>query len=428
MGWPENTAVLKKFYPTNVLVTAPEILFFWVARMLMAGLYCTGKLPFTDIVLHGTVRDKSGKKMSKSLGNSIDPLEIIATHGADALRFSMMMITAQGADVFLGKDTFDIGRNFANKFWNASRFLLGNIREKLQFDSLPPPHRRSPIDRWILSRCAQTVRGVRSALDAYRFNEACHVIYDFTWHDFCDWYVEAKKADLYQSEEPQRKSDALNICSYVLGTILRLLHPIMPHITEEVWTYLRDAVEYKGQNESASIMNAQFPQFDSALIDASVEEDFALLKEIIVALRTIRAENNVPPDKKGSALIIPKDEHTADWLRAQMPLINFFARLSQTVVDAGAAKPSFAGQTVVKANQVFLQLEGLIDRAVEIDRLNKEIDRTKNLIESARKRLGNDSFVTKAPKEVVAKERQKHEALVVNLEKLEKNLKEMTEA
>jgi valyl-tRNA synthetase len=172
MGWPEKTDTLKKFYPTNVLITAPEILFFWVARMLMAGLYCTGELPFRDILLHGTVRDKSGKKMSKSLGNSIDPLEIIATHGADALRFSLIMITAQGADVFLAKDTFDIGRNFANKLWNASRFLLGNIDEKKRFDGIPASARLKAVDRWILSRLNHTILQMREAIDTYKLNEA----------------------------------------------------------------------------------------------------------------------------------------------------------------------------------------------------------------------------------------------------------------
>jgi valyl-tRNA synthetase len=189
MGWPENTALIQKFYPTDVLVTAPEILFFWVARMIMAGLYCTGKLPFKDIMLHGTVRDDSGRKMSKSLGNSIDPLEIISNYGSDSLRFSMIMITAQGADVYMQTDTFDIGRNFANKLWNASRFLISNIDKKISFTALPDSKTFKTEDRWILSRCNRAVQAVRSAIDSFRLNEACRIIYDFTWHDFCDWYV-----------------------------------------------------------------------------------------------------------------------------------------------------------------------------------------------------------------------------------------------
>jgi len=427
MGWPVETDVMKKFYPTNVLVTAPEILFFWVARMLMAGLYCTGKLPFSDIVLHGTVRDKGGKKMSKSLGNSIDPLDIIATHGADALRFSMIMITAQGADVFLDKDTFDIGRNFANKLWNASRFLLGNIREKLCFDALPDEKRRSAVDRWVLSRLAHTVSGVRSAFDSYRFNEACHLIYDFTWHDFCDWYVEAKKADLYQDGDTERRDDALAMCAHVLATTLKLLHPIMPFITEEIWGCVRRSVEYPACIDNSSIMESFFPRPDAAHADRQVEQQFTLVREVIVALRTIRAENNIAPEKKGSALIIPAGESDALVLRGQLDLINLFARLSHTRVDMAARKPSFAGQTVVMGNQVYLEFEGLIDRNIEIGRLNKELDKARTLAESARSRLQNKSFVERAPKEVVAREQEKYQGLLVNLEKLENNLKELSE-
>ncbi|MBD3390990.1 MAG: valine--tRNA ligase [Chitinivibrionales bacterium] len=428
MGWPDKTAVLDRFYPTNALVTAPEILFFWVAKMLMAGRYCTGRLPFTDIVLHGTVRDKSGKKMSKSLGNSIDPLEVIATHGADALRFSLMMITAQGADVFLGKDTFDIGRNFANKLWNASRFLLGNITEKTHFRSLPPAERRAAVDKWILSRLAQTLEGVRSSLDSYRFNEMCRQLYDFTWHDFCDWYIEAKKADLYQSDDQVRAADALNLCGFVLGAILKVLHPVMPFVTEEIWGHLRAKVDYAGLIDNESIMAGSFPEPADDLVDRGIEEQFALLREVIVALRTIRAENNVPPDKKGTALIIPRSDREASWLTSQVPLINLFGKLSETVVDGSARKPSFAGQTVVMGNQVFLELEGLIDKDVEIERLNKEIDKARKLAENTKKRLENPGFRDKAPGNVVAKEEEKYQGILQNLEKLERNLKAFAEA
>jgi valyl-tRNA synthetase len=271
MGWPEDTKLLKKFYPTNALVTAPEILFFWVARMIMSGLHFTGKLPFRDIILHGTVRDKTGRKMSKSLGNSIDPLEIIPVYGADALRFSMIMITAQGADVYLGKDTFDIGRNFANKLWNASRFLLSNIKEKIEISSLPPVDRLKAEDKWILSKLQRTVESINDALSSYRFNEACHTLYDFTWHEFCDWYIEAKKGDLYQNEDPQRHSDAITLSSFVLASILKLLHPIMPFITEEIWFNLRMKVSFPSVIDSESIMNASYPTVNKELIDEQAE-------------------------------------------------------------------------------------------------------------------------------------------------------------
>ncbi|MFW5774667.1 MAG: valine--tRNA ligase [Chitinivibrionales bacterium] len=422
MGWPEQTPELQKFYPTDALVTAPEILFFWVARMLMAGLYFTGKLPFTDIVLHGTVRDKTGRKMSKSLGNALDPLEIISVYGADALRFSLIMITAQGADVYLGKETFDIGRNFANKLWNASRFLLGNIPGHMTFTSLPLNDNLKAEDRWILSRLMHTTTAVSEAINSFRLNEACHLLYDFTWGDFCDWYVEAKKPDFYQDEDPARKENALKLCTYVLASILKLLHPIMPYITDQIWEHLREKVAYPEIIDNEFVMRSQFPQSLPIWIDTETEQQFGLLQEIITSLRTIRSENNVPPDKKGTAVIIPQKESTASWLEGQIPLINLFARLTKTTVDTSAQKPGFAGQAVVKGTQVFIELEGLIDKNVEIERLTKEINHIEKMAQGTKKRLDNESFVAKAPASVVEKEREKYDGLLLNLEKLNKSL------
>ena len=425
MGWPEQTPLLKKFYPTRALTTAPEIIFFWVARMIMAGLYCVGKVPFTDVILHGTVRDKSGRKMSKSLGNSIDPLEIISLYGADALRLSMIMITAQGADVFLEKNTFDIGRNFANKLWNASRFLLSNLKDQQEFLQLPDPKTFKAEDKWILSRLNRSILNVRKSIDSYRFNEACHVMYDFTWHDFCDWYVEAKKADLYQNDDPAGKDNALNLCSYILAQILKLLHPVMPYITEEIWQHLREKISYPQVIDNKTIIRASYPAIDKSYINEGIEREFGLLKEIIVALRTIRAENNIPPEKKGRAVIMPGDEKFSSWLFSQTHLINMFARLEKTTVDRKAKKPENAGHSVVKGNQVFLELEGLIDRNVELGRLSKEIDRMNILAENVKKKLENDNFIKKAPDAVIAKEKEKFNGIVQNLEKLQKNLKEL---
>ncbi|MBD3241304.1 MAG: valine--tRNA ligase [Chitinivibrionales bacterium] len=422
MGWPDQTKLLERFYPTNTLVTAPEILFFWVARMIMAGQYCTGKLPFRDVVLHGTVRDKTGRKMSKSLGNAIDPLVVVDEYGADALRFSLLMITAQGADVYIAKDTFDIGRNFCNKLWNATRFLLGTISEKLSFDEIPPEPRRSAADKWILSRLQRTVDSVGDAFEGYRFNEACRVLYDFAWHDFCDWYVEAIKQDLYQDEDLERRRDALNICSTVLAGIVKLLHPLMPFITEELWSHLRESFDYDAVLDSESVFEARFPAVDEGLVASEVEDRFGLLQDIVVALRTIRAENNVPPDKKGAALLVPERADDVDWLRAQADLVGMFARLSRFVVDPDARKPGFAGQSVVRGNHVYLELEGLIDRQVEIDRLTRELTRLEGLVESARKRLESPKFLERAPQEVVAREKEKFEGLLANKDKVESSL------
>ena len=423
MGWPEQTKLMEKFYPTDSLTTAPEILFFWVARMIMAGLHFTDKLPFTDVILHGTVRDKSGRKMSKSLGNAIDPLEIVASHGADALRFSLINITAQGADVYIGKDTFDIGRNFANKLWNASRFLLDNIGDrKPTFDALPQADALTFEDRWILSRLNKTTRDVTTALSTYRTNEAARVIYDFVWHDFCDWYIEIKKTDFYGDSNEQSKLNALNLCTWILGSLLKLLHPIMPFITEEIWQHVRNTVTYPALLDSDTIVLASFPVVNEQMIDDATEKNFELVQEIIVALRTIRAENNIPPDKKGNAVIIPAGAAEETMLAAHTGMISMFAKLSGTVVSLDAHKPSFAGQSVVKGTQVFLVFEGLIDKNVERERINKEIDRIKSLAESTRIRLTSGSFADKAPPVVVLKEQEKYQGILRNLEKLENNL------
>lgn len=422
MGWPENTKELEKFYPTDTLATAPEILFFWVARMIMSGLHFTGKLPFTRVILHGTVRDKTGRKMSKSLGNSIDPLEIIPVYGADALRFSMIMITASGADVYLGKDTFDIGRNFSNKLWNASRFLLSNIDQNCSFESLPPVQRFKMEDRWIISKLQKVAAGVSDSLNQFRFNEACHTLYDFIWHEFCDWYIEAKKSDFYQQEDPQRRLDAIALSSYTLASILKLLHPIMPFITEEIWSNLRQKVTFPSVIDSVSIMTASYPAADKSYVNDTAENNFEMVKNIITALRTIRSENNVPPDKQGNAVIIPADSNIAEVLNSHARLINQFAKLSSSVIDQHATKPEFAGSAVVMGTQLYLSLEGLIDINVEIDRLNKEISRVSGLINSTKARLGNESFVSRAPQDVIVKEKEKLQGLIENLDKLEKNL------
>ncbi len=422
MGWPEKTDMIEKFFPTDTLVTAPEILFFWVARMVMASKYFTGKLPFTDVVLHGTVRAKDGRKMSKSLGNSIDPLGVIEKSGTDALRFSLIMITAQGSDVFLGEDTFDIGRNFANKLWNASRFLLGNIDEKVSFDALPASEDMSVEDRWILSRFNKTVTSIRNSFDTFKFNEACHTLYDFIWHDYCDWYVESKKKDFYNPQSEEQKSNAINVASYVLAGALKLLHPIMPFVTEEIWSHLREKVEHKAIISEESIMVDSFPKRDDAFISEELEAQFSLLKDMVVSLRTIRSENNVPPEKKGSAIIRPETAEVAEWLNGVDYIITSFVKLSSLTIAVDAEKPKFAGQGIVKGNELFLELEGLIDREVEVERLSKEIKRLTGISKGFAGKLNNEGFLAKAPAHVVEAEKEKYNGILDSLEKLKESL------
>jgi valyl-tRNA synthetase len=336
------------------------------------------------------------------------------------------MITAQGADVFLSKDTFDLGRNFANKLWNASRFLLSNIESKVSFAGLPPADRRKAEDRWILSRLQNVTASVTSAINGYRFNEAAHTLYDFTWHEFCDWYVEAKKGDLYQEDDPQRKNDALAFVCHVHASLLKLLHPFVPFITEEIWSHLREKVSFPSIVDAETVMTASYPKADGALSDPAIERKFSLLMELVTALRTIRSENNVPPDRIGRAVIIPESNDDVPWLRSQVTLVNQFARLSDTVIDSAAKKPSFSGSAVVKGTQVCLLLVGLIDRNIEIERLTKEVGRVSALIENTRNKLESGAFASRAPEAVVAKEKEKLAGLLLNREKLEKNLAALT--
>ena len=423
MGWDggSDTDDLKKFFPTDVLATAPEILFFWVARMVMASLYFTKKIPFSDVILHGTVRDKTGRKMSKSLGNVIDPLEIIATHGADSLRFSMIMNTAAGTDIFIGKDSFDIGRNFANKLWNASRFLISNIENRINFDSLPHKSELKVEDNWIISRLNKTIENVRKALDQYRFNEACHTLYDFIWKDFCDWYIETKKSDFYNPKTLKDKENALNCASFTLSATLKLLHPFMPFVTEEIWRNLREKV-FNSEINGESIMLASFPKVDNSRIFDETDDNFAFLQEIITGLRTIRSENNVPPEKKVSVVIIPADENTEKILLPLDYLIKLFVKVDNLTISQNAQKPSFSGQNVIGKTEIYVVLEGLVDIEAEKEKIVKEIARLENAAKGFENRLNNEEFTKKAPPKVIEGEKAKYANVLETLEKLKANL------
>ena len=424
MGWDGSvaeTADMKKFFPTNVLATAPEIIFFWVARMVMASLYFTKKVPFSDVILHGTVRDKTGRKMSKSLGNVIDPLEIIATHGADSLRFSMIMNTAAGTDIFIGKDSFDIGRNFSNKLWNASRFLISNIENPLKFGDLPAKSELKTEDNWILSRLNNVIGDVRRTLEEYKFNEASHTLYDFIWKDFCDWYIEAKKSDFYNPKTPSEKENALNVASFVLTNILKLLHPFMPFVTEEIWQYLKTKITNPAIDND-SIMRASFPKVDVAKVDFATDEKFAFLQEIIAGLRNIRSENNVPLEKKVSVVIIPNDKNAESVLNSLDYLVKLFAKVDNLIISMSAEKPKLAGQSVIKNCEVYVVLEGLIDIAAEKEKIAKEIARLENAAKGFESRLNNQEFVGKAPAKVIEMEKAKYQNVLETMEKLKANL------
>jgi len=414
LGWPEETPELQYFYPTDLLVTAPDIIFFWVARMVMSGYEFMGERPFTDIYLHGIVRDSEGRKMSKSLGNSPDPAELIDRYGADALRFSMIMMVPQGQDGYYADEKVETGRNFANKIWNAARLVLSNL------DDLDPEDggEETPelADRWILSRLARTNATVDEMLGRYRFNDAAHAIYDFIWHDYCDWYLELIKPRLYGSDA-SAKSTAQRVMSGVLERAMRLLHPVMPFVTEEIWRRLP-----KQNGGPESIILAAWPEPDPEAIDEAAEQAMEIVQETVVAIRNIRGEMNVPPSKRADAVIRPSSADVLEVLEQNRGYLMDLGKVRELSVGSGLEKPRASASGLARDAEIFVPLEGLIDLDAERARLTKEKDRLSKLLSNLERKLGNTSFLTKAPEEVVARERAKREEYEAALRKIEENL------
>ncbi len=433
-GWPEENTDLNYFYPTSVLVTAPEIIFFWVARMIMAGLEFRGEIPFKDVYIHGTVRDDKGTKMSKSLGNVIDPLEIIEDYGTDALRFSLMAITSVGQDVFLSRDKFELGRNFANKIWNASRFILMNVADK-PFNKnilssftrstldLPENQANTPLntlslaDKWILSRLSQAMDQVTESLNKYRFNEATSLLYDFFWHEFCDWYLEMVKPLLYDQQNEDQAATARAVLCYVLEKSLRILHPFMPFITEEIWQNLKQT-EYAIQQPGKSIMTAQWPKANKELFDPNIEKDFSLVIEIITAIRNIRSSVSIKPSDKIETLISVPGEDIKETLLKYKDYLISLSGIKDLRIDINIGKPKMSGSAVISGIAIYVPLKGLIDIDQEKERLNKQIEKLQPQLKGIQKKLDNDNFISKAPEEVVKKEKTKEQDLIETIQKL----------
>ncbi len=415
LGWPKETPELKYFYPTNTLVTAQEIIFFWVARMIMAGFEFMGDAPFKDVYIHGTVRDITGTKMSKSLGNVIDPLDMIAKYGTDALRFSIISITAQGQDVFLAEGKFELGRNFANKLWNASRFILMNIKEGEVDADLCVFFDKAKLtlpERWILSRFYSTLFYVGKCLDQYKFNEAANAIYEFIWHEFCDWYIEIAKSTITE------KSSQV-ILYKVLEKSLRMLHPVMPFVTEEIWQKLPP--EDKGTD---SIMMQKWPHVQKQMISKSAEAQMKDLIELITSIRNMRAVWNIDPQTAVSVIVNIHEPRGEKLLRENEGFIKRMSRVSDIKIGK-IAKPKGSAVSVVGQFEVYVPLEGLIDFEKEKARLKKEEDRISNEIKSIGSRLKDKNFTAKAPKEVVEKQGLRKNELEIQLKKLKNNLKEI---
>ena len=426
MGWPKETKELKRFYPTSVLVTGFDILFFWVARMMMMGLKFMGDVPFRDVYIHGLVRDERGEKYSKTRGNVVDPLELIDRFGADALRFTLASLTMPGSDLKLSEARTEGYRHFANKIWNASRFALMNLGD-LAIGSQPPVRKKSDYslpDQWIRGRLNQTIRDVQKSLEDYKFNEASHALYQFIWHQFCDWYLELIKPYLYQDEDQERKALAQETLLKVLDATLRLLHPFMPFITEEVWHQLPMGKEVD------SIMVTVFPSPDEQFDDDLVASEMGLVIEIITAIRNIRGEMNIPPGEQIEVTLRPKAEEDEERIRRNHLLIQNLAKVKRLVMGREIEKPLSSAFAQVQDVEIFVPM----DRSrmeEEIRRLQKEMLKIEKEIAFVNRKLSNGQFLSKAPTEVVEEEKEKalkYQAVRSKLEDSLEKIKDVLES
>ena len=430
MGWPDKTPELKQFYPTATLVTGFDILFFWVARMMMMGLHFMDEVPFKDVYIHALVRDAHGQKMSKSKGNVIDPLTVIDQYGTDAFRFTLAAFAAQGRDIKLAEERISGYRNFCNKVWNAARFTMMNLEgfepDALVFEDL----HLSESDEWILHRLNETARATNQALEEYRFNEAAMTLYQFTWSEFCDWYLELSKQELY-GDDPIRRRTTQYVLWTVLEHLLRLLHPIMPFITEEIWQTLpkgdRCSLRGSGGDWQPSIMLAPYPQAreDWQFEDAASRMEQVM--EVISAIRTIRGEMEVPPSREITVILSSGSPHAQDLACLFESKIKSMARVGQLTIGRNLPKPEDASIQPAGEFQVFVPLKGLVDVEAEEQRLEKEILKLNTDIALFTKKLENPSFVDRAPADIVAKDKAKlaeanakRAVLMESLEKIKK--------
>ena len=415
LGWPDKTDTLKTYYPTQDLVTGPDIIFFWVARMIMAGMYFEKQIPFSNVYFTGIVRDESGRKMSKSLGNSPDPLDLIDEFGADALRVGILLIAPQGSDILFSKDRIQLGRNFMNKLWNSARFVMMNIdnNPKQISDDLIV---LTETDKWIISRLNKTILNVNNSYDQYKLNESIKLVYDFVWSDFCDWYIEFSKARFY-GDDQQDKESAMAVSIYVLRSILKLLHPYAPYITEEIWAMT--SIDNK-----KFLMHSKWPEPDQNKISSQIENEIQIIMNVISSIRTIKTNLGISPSKdisitlRGPENITSIIENYSDYL-LQMVRVNSIH--SGIKID----KPQQSAAAVINNIELFIPLAGLIDIEKEKDRLKNQIKDMNGRLNSVNSKLNNENFFSRAPEAVVQNEKSKQERYMSSLEKLNANLKSL---
>jgi len=415
MGWPEQTTDLERFYPTSVLVTGYDIIFFWIARMIFTALEFTDENPFKDVYIHGLVRDSEGRKMSKSLGNGIDPIEVIDQYGADALRFMLSTGSTPGQDLRFHFERVESSRNFANKIWNASRFTIMNLGD-FKVEDIDLSGNLTTADKWILHRFNQTTKDVTRLLEQYDFGEAGRVLTNFIWDEFCDWYIELAKLPLY-GEDEQAKLTTKSVLTFVLDRTLRLLHPYMPFITEEIWQHQ--------PHEGESITVAEWPKYNEELVNEEAAKEMSLLMEVIRSVRNIRAEVNVPLSKKIQLMIKPKNQENQLIIEKGTSYIERFCNPEQLEISTNLASPEKAMSAVITGAEIYLPLAGLIDISQEIDRLNKELKTLDGEVERVQKKLSNKGFVDKAPADVIEKEREKEKDYMDKREKVLARINEL---
>ena len=411
--WPKIDKNLETFYPTNALVTGPDIIFFWVARMIMAGQEFLNEIPFKDVYFTSILRDQTGKKFSKSLGNSPDPFDLFKEFGTDATRFGTMLMAPQGLDVLFSKDRLEIGKNFMNKLWNASRFIQMNLDEvdtekiKLEDLDLDLP------EQWIITRLNETALKVNEELKRFRFNEAAKAIYEFTWSDFCDWYIEIAKTRFYGSDK-QKAKEAQVVCTFVIKGILTLLHPYAPFITEEIWSYFKNDTD-------KDLIVSPWLKGDRSIQNSESDDSVDLLKQLVTAIRTIRSSMNVPQDKKANILIRGVGDYKSK-IESFEDIMMALGRIDSLTLADELEKPPQSATAVIKKMELFVPLKGLIDLDQEIERLSKRINELSGHLKNTEKKLANKNFVDRAPENVVKHENQKLKDMTTEFKLVKANL------
>ena len=416
-NWPKESKDLSKFYPTNTLVTGPDIIFFWVARMIITGYEFLDQKPFTDVYFTSILRDESGKKLSKSLGNSPDPFDLFNEYGTDAVRFGIMLMAPQGLDVLFSKERLEIGRNFMNKLWNACRFISMNKPDNLVVGYSADETKLRLPDKWILSRLNRAIKNYNKQMDRFHFNEAAKVLYDYIWNDFCDWYIEIAKTRFY-SEDKNSKLITYDVCITSIRKILPLLHPYTPFITEELWSFFKS-------ERANDLIISPWPTEDKGVINKEIDNKMMMLQDIISSVRAIRSRMNIPPSKK-IELNIKSDEEQTEFINKNSELIIALARLDSYSAGSSVQKPSKSAAAVIHGMELYIPLGGLVDLDKESLQLNKRKTKIELLLSDIKKKLSNENFVSRAPEDIVKREQDKMIELKDELEKIDSNLNMLT--